>query len=103
MNDTKLEWQALLTYCKNHGLTVDLVTNKTLHDYAAMNEEAAKRIGYPIQKNHIQIYKEYSLARKIRDLKHELVERNLMREGDSYWHAHCIALKRESQRCKRMR
>jgi hypothetical protein len=99
----QLEWQALLTYCKNHGLTVRLADAKELHDYAAMNPEAAKRIGFPIKKNEILLDKNPDMARRVRNLKHELVERNLMKEGDSYWQAHCIALQREHQRCRRMR
>ena len=99
----QLEYQALLTYCKNHGLTVRIASDKELHDYAAMNECAAKRINFPIKKNEILLDNNPDLSRRLRNLKHELVERNLMLEGDSYWKAHCIALKREKQRCKRMR
>jgi hypothetical protein len=97
------EYQALLVYCKNHGLIVKLVGNDKLHDYAAMNECAAKRIGFPIPKNEIWLDKTHGLSRRVHNLKHELIERNLMLEGQTYWQAHCNALRREHQKTERMR
>lgn len=103
MKSLQLEWQALLAYCKDHGLTVKFVDNHRLHDFAAMNPQAGKAMGFPIKKNEILMDKNPDLARRVHNLKHELIERNLMLEGDSYWKAHCIALQRERQRAKRMR
>ena len=97
------EYDALLAYCKNHGITVRLVGENELHDYAAMNEMAAKRIGFPCKKNEILLDKNPDMARRVRNLRHELVERNLMMEGKTYWDAHVISLKREKQHCKRLR
>jgi hypothetical protein len=97
------EWTALLDYCKKHGLIVKLVGNDKLHDYAAMNPCAARSIGFPIPKNEIWLDKTPGLERRVHNLKHELIERNLMLEGESYWKAHCHALEREHQKVKRMR
>jgi hypothetical protein len=103
MSKWQNEYQALLAYCKNHGLTVRIVGEKELHDYAAMNEMAAKRIGFPCRKNEILLDSNPDMSRRVRNLKHELVERNLMMEGKTYWEAHCRALQREKEKCRRFR
>jgi hypothetical protein len=101
--NARTEYEALLAYCKKQGITVRIVGDNELHDYAAMNEMAAKRIGFPCKKNEILLDRNPDMARRVRNLRHELIERNLMREGRTYWEAHCISLKREKQRCQRMR
>ena len=97
------QWVALVAYAHQHGLTVKLVPCEQVHDYAAMNPEAGKVMGVPISKNEIWIDRSLSKAEQVRDLRHELVEINLMKEGKKYWDAHCLALKREAQNCRRLR
>ncbi len=97
-NTNQDEWLALIAYAEKHGLKVVLVPPAKLLDYAAMNDKAAQRIGYPMPKNEIWIDKSLPLATRVRTLKHELIERNLMGEGQSYWEAHVIATRRERKR-----
>ena len=94
-NSNHDEWLALIAYAERHGLKVVLVPPAKLLDYAAMNDRAAKSIGYPMPKNEIWIDRSLPLVTRVRTLRHELIEHNLMGEGDTYWQAHKIATKRE--------
>jgi hypothetical protein len=96
----QLEWDALISYCDSINIKVvfrDDNGKLGLRDYEAMNFKIGKKLGFPIKKNEIVISKLSSLEKKIADLKHELTERKLMIEGDSYWKAHCIALTEEKK------
>ncbi len=86
----------LITYAKSKGFSVEFDGANVLHDYEAMNPEAAKTLGFPEKyKQEIQISNKLSNERKAEDLRHELIERGLMKAGQSYWDAHSTALRLE--------
>jgi hypothetical protein len=87
----------LVKYCKTKGITVKLVGDSVLHDFAGMNKFAGDKFGFKpkLKHNEILIDKHLSNSVKFKTLKHELVERDLMSEGESYWSAHKTALECE--------
>jgi hypothetical protein len=90
------ELKSLISYAHRKGFAVSFVGSKVLHDYAGMNPEAAKVMGYvDIQGKEIQIDKHQPLETQKRNLRHELVERGLMKAGEKYYPAHLTALKIE--------
>ena len=86
---------------KSQGITVKFVGDNQLKDYAAMNYEAAKTTGY--DKHHKIGQKEYhicnnmSYEKKYKDLRHEIYELALMKEGEDYWGAHVKSLAEEAK------
>jgi hypothetical protein len=93
------KYSQLRKYCKAKKIKVKEVPASRVKDFAAMNYDAAKAFGFPrIKKNEIIIDRTSKSDRKYRDLKHELVEKNLMeRKHLKYWQAHCRALKAEAK------
>lgn len=96
------ELSDLLKYCKENDIRVLFVQSDVLHDYSGMNPEAARTMGFPdVDKNpntkEILIDKRTPKTQQAKDLKHELIEMRLMRQGLSYWPAHLEALKREKE------
>ena len=94
------ELQKLIKYSNDNGIEVIFTDEKTLHDYAALNPEAARIFGFPdidnkLETKEILIDKNVSEAEQVKNLKHELIEMRLMREGMEYWDAHTIALRDE--------
>jgi len=95
------KYLSLLSKCKQKGYKVKLVGNSVLKDYAGMNDEAAKKIkfkmnGRNLKDKTILLDKKMSVKRKFKDLKHEVVEMNLMEKKKMpYWNAHLRALKAE--------
>ena len=82
--------------CKELGFDVKYVSERRLADYAGMNYLAAKDMGYPnCGKKEFHIAKNMSAQEKYETLKHEIIERKLMADGDSYWEAHRQALRQE--------
>lgn len=96
------EFEKLKCKAESHKLKVKFVTRKTLADYDGMNDLAAKQMGnkrYP--KRTIQLLKNDSQLRKLHTLRHELVERSLIKnKGMHYNDAHKIALKREHKKVR---
>lgn len=89
----------LLRKCKESGITVHLVATKVLHDYAGMNDEIARKLGFKKLPNRtILIDKNMSVKTKYETLVHEIVEMKLMEKGTKYWTAHLKALKAEKRR-----
>jgi hypothetical protein len=84
------------------GIKVKEVPSRRLSDYSAMNFSAAKKIGFPLKnRDTILIDKEMKSDTKYKDLKHELVESNLMQKKHlNYWQAHLKALKAEKKSYK---
>lgn len=71
-----------------------------LKDYDGMNYYAAKAMGYkPIPKKNEILIDRKSINKK-ETIKHELIEYELMRNGTSYWPAHCKALQLEKDNSK---
>ena len=91
----KAQINELVTYLEKSGMQVEFVGNKTLHDYAGMNPEAAKTMGWQNRGNEIQIDKNLPIKRQLDNLRHEIVEMDLMKSGDSYADAHIVALQLE--------
>lgn len=89
-------YEALVNKAKQQGFKVVVVGRRVLHDYAAMNPEAAKLIGKPQPKNEIEIEAGVPFKTKYEDLNHEMIERALMAKGWKYWPAHLYALKHQS-------
>jgi hypothetical protein len=94
-----------MSYCDSIGVKVVFRGDsgrKGLRDYAGMNFNIGKKMGYPIKKDEIVISKYSPLDKQITDLKHELTERKLMIEGEPYWKAHCVALRIEHKPFKEL-
>ena len=77
------------------GHPVVFAGNDVLHDYAGMNPEAAKIMGWPDKTDAIIIDKNQTVEEQIHDVIHETVEESEIRQGLSYHDAHVIALKAE--------
>jgi len=93
MND---ELQELIEYAESKGYKVSFVGKDTLKDYAGMNPEAGKLFGWEIAPNEYQISNELSEERQADDLRHEIIEDNLMKHGMKYAQAHDIGLRLEA-------
>jgi fructose-1-phosphate kinase PfkB-like protein len=92
----KRHFEDLLAWCKSKGIKVTFATSKELLDYAGMNPSIAKKMGFKnIKKNEILIDVELPEDVQFRNLAHELVESELMQDGDSYWTAHKKSLAAE--------
>lgn len=85
----------LVEDAKKAGVTVRLVSSSTLLDYAGMNSEAAKGLGFNIPDETIYIKGSLSWKARYYTLNHEMVEMGLMDGGSRYWPAHKRALKLE--------
>lgn len=92
----KQKFQCLLDHCANKGISVDLLSEE-LHDYAGMNSEIGRILGFPIPENAIAIDKNLNNKKLFQTLKHEIWEMDLMKQGMSYWDAHRIALEKEKE------
>ena len=87
----------LLAWCESKGIKVKFVGEKELKDFAAMNPEAAKKMGFKdIKENEMLIDITVPEDVQFKNLIHELVEQELMKDGDPYWSAHTKALKAEA-------
>ena len=75
---------------------VEMKGNKDLKDYAGMNPEAAKVMGWPDKDHAIELDEHQSEAVRVKNLVHETVEQEHMKQGDSYHDAHIEALKAET-------
>jgi len=96
-------YKALLANCKVKGYKVRHVSSRVLKDYAGMNDEAARKLGFKRLKDKtILIDKRLPYKDRLRTLRHEIVEMNLMeKKRYSYWKAHKAALKAEHKRVLR--
>ena len=76
------EFEKLLKYCEENSIVVTFVDSRRLHDYAAMNPDAAKAMEFHhIKPNEIEIDRTMPEETQCRNLKHELIELRLMNEG----------------------
>jgi hypothetical protein len=93
------KYSQLKNYCKSKKIKVKEVPTSRLKDFCAMNDEAARKMGYPKMKDRsVIIDKNVKSDTKYKTLKHELVEMRLMENKRyPYWKAHKIALKAESK------
>ena len=98
----KKHFEDLLAWCKSKGIKVTFTDSKRLSDYAAMQPTVAKKLGFKnIKENEILIDVELPENTQFKNLIHELIEKELMDDGDSYWTAHNKALKAEAWAVKK--
>jgi len=90
-------FERLAEQARQMGYRVVFVKPRVLHDYAGMNPEAARVMGYPMPANEIRIVDEMDWKDNYRTLKHELVEMGLMKGGMRYYPAHVMALRYEHE------
>ena len=81
---------------KLEGAPVEMKGNKELHDYAGMNPEAAKVMGWPDKDKAILVDEHQPQKTEVKDVVHEVVEVEEMKQGESYHDAHLDALKAET-------
>lgn len=88
--------EELIKYAESKNYKVEFVGKEELHDYAGMNPEAAKAMGYEdIEHNELQLDKYQDEETQAVNLRHEIIEKNLMKAGLKYFPAHVTALKLE--------
>lgn len=102
----KQKFQQLMDQCKNVGVTVHLLFDDELRDYAAIHTLIARQLGFllcgqEMPENTICLDGNFSRGGKYkvryRNLKHEMHEMELMKNGMSYWEAHLLSLKNEDE------
>ena len=92
----KKHFEDLLTWCKTKDIKVTFVDSSVLKDYAALNSTIAKKLGFKkIKDNEILIDKGMPEETQYKNLIHELVEQEMLKDGEAYWPAHLKALKSE--------
>ena len=91
----KEEYAGLIRKCVSCGLRVKEVGDRTTRDYVGMNDMAGKAMGFKIPDKTIYIDNNMSMAGKVHTLRHEMIERKLMKDGKNYWEAHKEALRGE--------
>jgi hypothetical protein len=92
----------LKAYCTKQGIKVKK-GHKVLLDFAGMNEYAAKKFGYPKRlcgKKTILLDEKLPIYKQVKNLRHEIKERKLMKAGDPYWKAHVIATRDEKHKLR---
>jgi hypothetical protein len=98
----KKHFEDLLAWCKSKGIKVRFTTSKELSDFAAMNPAAAKKMGFKnIKKDEMLIDVELPEETQFHNLIHELIENELIEDGDSYWTAHKKSLAAEKWALKK--
>ena len=70
--------------------------NRELHDYAGMNPEAANVMGWPDKDKAILVDEHQPQKIEVKDVVHEVVEVEEMKQGETYHDAHLDALKAET-------
>ena len=92
----KKHFEDLLAWCKTKNIKVTFVNSSVLKDYAALNSTIAKKLGFKkIKDNEILIDKGMPEETQYKNLIHELVEQELLRDGEAYWPSHLKALRSE--------
>lgn len=90
------ELEKLVEYANSKGFQVNFVTDGELNDYAGMNPQAADVMGYEdIEHDELKIDGNLDLDTQVNNLRHEIIEKDLMKKGMKYYPAHVIALKLE--------
>lgn len=96
----------IIKLANQKGLRVRMV-GKELQDYAGMNDQAAKALGFPAKLDlprTILIDRRMSIRKQEQTLKHEIIERPIMarQKKKDYWTAHLQAEKHENDSLKRI-
>jgi len=104
----KQKFQRLLDQCDGVGVSVILLFNDELKDYAAMHTIIGRLMGFTVDgrdipENTVYLDGNFSYGGKYKaryqNLKHEIVEMELMKQGMNYWDAHLISLRKEKEEC----
>jgi len=107
----KQKFQQLLNQCDSVGVSVILLFANELRDYAALHTAIGRQLGFTLDGNEMPdntVYLDGNFSRggkyKVRyqNLKHEIMEMELMKQGMNYWEAHCLSLieeKKEEEQC----
>ena len=74
---------------------VEMKGDKDLKDYAGMNPQAAAMMGWPDKDHAIEIDKNQPEPTQIKNVVHEVVETEEMKQGESYHDSHVEALAAE--------
>jgi len=100
----KKHFEDLLSWCKSKGIKVTFTDSSVLKDYAALNSSIAKKLGFKkIKDNEILIDKGMPEETQYKNLIHELVESELLQDGDAYWPSHLKALSAEKWPLKKVK
>jgi len=100
----KQKFQQLLDLCNSVGISVVLLFDGELKDYAALHTIIGRQLGFSLDGQEMPdntVYLDGNFVRggkhKVRcqNLKHEMIEMDLMRKGMNCWVAHCLALEEE--------
>ena len=96
------EFEQLRSRLRARKVKVRLVPSRQLRDFAGMNDEAARKFGFrKLKDKTILIDKNLSAKTKVRTLRHEVIEMDLMEKKKyPYWKAHKIALREERHKLK---
>ncbi len=91
-------YENLVALAGKSGIKVKTVSYDTLKDYAAMNPDAAKTMGYDVPEDEIWLNERWNTDAqdKFENLQHELNEMGVMEAGASYKQAHEESLAEES-------
>ena len=91
------DWKRLVAMAKAEGFHLNFHGKQLLKDFAGMNYEAAQAMGYPEHDpEEIIIDVSLPLKRRVQNLRHEIVERTIMKDTHcKYWTAHIQALRAE--------
>jgi hypothetical protein len=80
---------------KLEQVPVEMKGDKDLKDYAGMNPQAAAVMGWPDKDHAIEIDKHQPEETQIKNVVHEVVETEEMKQGESYHDSHVEALDAE--------
>ena len=80
---------------KLEHVPVEMKGDKDLKDYAGMNPQAAAVMGWPDKDKAIEIDKHQPEETQIKDVVHEVVETEEMKQGENYHDSHVEALDAE--------
>lgn len=97
VNHDRTHYNLLVKHAKQEGLKV-VKAHKKLYDFAGMNPQAARELHFKnIKKKEILIDPQLPLHKRVRNLRHELIEYHDMTKGKDYFPAHKIALRKETK------
>ena len=71
---------------------MEMKGDKDLKDYAGMNPQAAAVMGWPDKDHAIEIDKNQPEETQIKNVVHEIVETEEMKQGENYHDSHVEAL-----------
>lgn len=100
MSELRDELKSLKRVAHKQGLGVQKDKRLSQTPYAAMNDLAGKELNMPHRKKAITYDPtcHKALRKRVMDIRHELIERPLMKKGMRYKRAHKIANRKQRSR-----